>query len=178
MAQTPRVVFHSIAEAPALSLDWDVDAHVLAVEITESVGIARPTENLSERLSEQFEMERAERIVIGKMELALDRSRAFAGFELRTNPETWQQTSLRDLPESLDSARAELQADFDANGIASLDATVDIVLDTGAGQLSFVFDDYVAGKWALVSDRLAVGVTLDDRFAEIRLLDFSRRELG
>ncbi|WP_299442349.1 hypothetical protein [uncultured Rhodospira sp.] len=75
------------------------------------------------------------RLALGDLMLSGDSNRLLSGFDIRRAPTGWHRQSLDPIETSTKGA-IRLDADFDENGLASVDADIDITVDDARGLLS------------------------------------------
>ena len=112
------------------------------------------------------------RVVLGALDILLDKEQRMVSFEIRTNPKNWRPAALPPVSGGRDPIFLAFLLDFDDNNIASYDLQVEILQEASRKELSLRFNGYVAAKWVAVADGFFAGLTWDDHLSELRLTDF------
>jgi hypothetical protein len=165
----PLVSLEPGAERPAVERTWDPDSLVLMVALRESSDSDDGPATLAETIDAMHRIDKDQpRILIGDMEIDLDRHSRLRLFSIRTNPGLWESTRL---PAPTDAAPslASFDVDCDPNRIASYDAPLHIRHDRTAGELAFSFGSSAAVQWGRLASDLFVAVSMDGRLCELRL---------
>lgn len=118
-----------------------------------------------------FEMDTERRLVLGDLDILLEGENRFNALDMRIGPRaSWRQ---RPAPAylSMDGpADIAFDAEFDANGIAVVEATVGAFFDAATGTLCLqIKDASSAVRHLRLADKLSFGVDDDGRLTEILL---------
>jgi hypothetical protein len=162
------------------STNWEQDSLTLSVIFTYSDDDSdQNTWTLSDRLSQEFNIDQGDyRIVLGEMDVLLDKSRRLKSMEIRTNPATWDSGTLLPVSGGQDDMSIDFMVDYDENRIASHDLPIRIIYDQSNRALSFYFADFASSRWVAVADGFVVGTTADHYLSEFRLFDIIRSKDG
>jgi hypothetical protein len=155
-------------------INWDQDSLTLSVLFTYSANETSQSDmSLSDRLSQEFGIGQGDyRLVIGDMDLLLDRNKRIESLEIRTNPVTWESCELLPVSGKQEAMNIDFIVDYDENRIASYDLPIRIIRDHSMGVLSFCFGGYTSSQWSCIADGFIVGMTADHYLSEFRLLGF------
>jgi hypothetical protein len=117
-----------------------------------------------------FEMDAERRLVLGDLDILLDRENRFNALHIRIGPRaSWPQQPIASPLSNDGPADVAFDVDFDTNGIAVVEATVATCFDAATGTLCFRIKDTRAVRHLRLADKLSFGVDGDERLAEICL---------
>jgi hypothetical protein len=106
--------------------------------------------------------------VLGDLDALLDELARPTSIELRRNPATWRADARLGMPDA-ESGHVCIQAELDQNGIGTLDVAVEVRY--GAGTWAVTFADERPARWVQIADRVALGLSADDRWVALRVAD-------
>lgn len=152
---------------------WDETSSVLSLSLGYAIRPSEPVVSMVDALDKQLGIRENEyRVVLGALDILLDKEQRMVSFEIRTNPTNWRPAALPPVSGGRDPIFLAFLLDFDDNNIASYDLQVEILQEASRKELSLRFNGYVAAKWVAVADGFFAGLTWDDHLSELRLTDF------
>lgn len=171
--QTTRVCVDKRLSECLSIVAWDRESSILSISLSYGQGVKTQPRTLADEIGDQLGMAESNyRLVVGNVDILLDNERRMVSLDIRTNPRDWQSNPLAPITNGSQTAFVRYLADYDKNGIASIDASVRICHDLSSNQLAIQFGDCESEKWVRVADSIAAGLTLNNYLSELRLLDF------
>lgn len=172
--EPPHLLFVPRCTKCRSSIIWDQESLVMLVTLTNpDKDTTNPDDRLTEIIDQDFSIEQGNyRLVLGEMDILLDSHKNIKSLEIRTNPLTWKQSSLSNIPSNIEDSCIDFDVEYDANQIAYYDSDIRIIRDSSRSELSIKFGKFSTSRWAVIADGLIVGVTLDCYLCEFRLVDF------
>jgi hypothetical protein len=144
---------------------WDDHGYSLMCNITYIATYPPKALNLSEKLDLQFNITEHNYILTGGFfDMMLDPQKRIIDWSIYTNPKQWIRTE-RTFEEAV-PASASINADFDENRRTTMGKPKEFYEPIrGAYYLSWT----ESAKWYEIAPGVALGVTTENRFAELRL---------
>ncbi|MFT4068413.1 hypothetical protein [Paraburkholderia sp.] len=155
-------------ENPTANVRWDEDGRSVICKIDYATQSLRHASNpdLRQLIDEQFDIRAPEYVInAGMLSMLFDSGKRIKAFDFYTNPEQWTVCSIP----FVDAAPRSLHVDtvFDENGQGESMPEPAALYEPLRGTLYLSWDD--VSTWYAVAPPLALGVTDDDRLAQIRL---------
>ena len=165
---SPAVLVHTEAptERRVATSRWDRESSTFSCAIAPATEAAADG-SLRARVDAALHVEApARRVVIGEVDVLLDAADRPASIEVYTNPAQWKRVAAGAVG-TVEAAEVTLAADWDANGIASVEADVVIEHDAAGGTVTLRFGGD-AKRWVGGAEGVLFGVGEDDALVAVR----------
>lgn len=145
---------------------WDRESSTLTCTVAPAAEPAADA-SLRARVDAALHVEEAaHRVVIGEVDVLLDAADRPASIEVYTSPAQWKRVAAA-AEGPAEAAEVTLAADWDANGIASVEADVTIEHDAAGGTVTLRCGGEVT-RWLAAAEGLLVGVGEDEGLVALR----------
>jgi hypothetical protein len=165
-----HVSIHAVAQTlePRVSVRWDGESATLSCRVDHSAVCVEEESHktLRDEIDQHFGIVPPSYVVTGGMfSLALDSQKRITNWDICSNPMRWSPYTLPLAPAR--PATPLVEADFDKNGHADDIGEPEIYYDAQHGTIYLSWGQ--VSSWHAVAQTLAIGVTEDNRLAQIRL---------
>ena len=171
MTLLPRIVTVPRSEEGTASTIWHGESALLRTtfEFTRAPGATTPR-TFGEQLDRTFGIRPpAPRLILGDIDISYQDGRVFHSIELRTNPASWQRSSVDEAPADSPPVWITFDVPYDQDGIFSENVPVTIRWDAVEERLALVFTPGQARHWFRPANKVAIGTADDGRLAVVRL---------
>lgn len=164
----PMLIATPMGQTPRCLVSWDQDSHVVSARVLREP--AEPANLAGHINSALIKAEPERRLMVGGLDLLLDRQGLLTSLEIRVGPRaSWHALALPSIFNAQGPMDIAFDTLFDNNGIAVLEANVTVAFDSVASEFSFRIDGPALTHHLRLADGMHFGTDEGGRLAEIRI---------
>lgn len=168
----PILTATPIGQTPRCLVSWDQDSHVVSARV-----LREPVEpaNLAGQInSALIQAEPERRLMVGDLDLLLDRQGLLTSLEIRVGPRaSWHALALPCIVNAQEPVDIVFDTVFDDNGVAVVEANVTVAFDSVASEFALRIGGSASTRYLKLSDNIHFGTNTSGRLSEVRIVTAS-----
>jgi hypothetical protein len=164
----PMLIATPMGRAPRCLVSWDQDSHVVSARVLREP--AEPANLAGHINSALIQAEPERRLMVGDLDLLLDRQGLLTSLEIRVGPRaSWHALALPSIVNAQGPVDIAFDTVFDDNGVAVVETNVMVAFDSVASEFALRIEGMASTNYFQLSNEVQFGTDIHGRLTEIRI---------